>query len=81
MLLALLGLPTAVPPVLSRPAAFALLDPSLAHMAAHRRSPPSAPRPVATAADSFPLLALPRFTFVAAPATNPPPAPRRRGRP
>ncbi|GAA3667796.1 TRAP transporter large permease [Microbacterium marinilacus] len=69
-MLALLGLAIAVLLVLRVPVAFAFLGPSLAYMAVNGRSPGSALREVANAADSFPLLAVPLFIFVGALANH-----------
>lgn len=70
MMLVLLGIAIAVLLVLRVPVAIAFLGPSLVYMSLNGRSPGSALREVANAADSFPLLAVPLFILLGALANH-----------
>ncbi|MCC9195247.1 TRAP transporter large permease [Arthrobacter sp. zg-Y820] len=70
MMLTLLGIAIAVLLVLRVPVAIAFLGPSLVYMSLNGRSPGSALREVANAADSFPLLAVPLFILLGALANH-----------
>src|SRR5690606_3903228 len=70
MMLALLGIAIAVLLVLRVPVAFAFLGPSLLYMWVSGQSVGNALRAVVTAADSFPMLAVPLFVLLGSRANH-----------